>query len=224
MNFNDILNALPGKVLKRPLSDSERSEILEICSVFDMKTVQEYLYLILTFKMFEDKLEGKISALAIEFEDKITDLNTVEENIDSTLQSIRDTLKGEAAKALNEAAAGMVSKLSEGMASEALKAAGIMKEYQQLRGQMIIVIMMTLSMAVGCVFGSFNGIAPIVSNDSSLYALLALPMGWMMIFCSSAYGLLWSYDNWKSIRKTYRGKCILAAQVLVLLWLLLLMF
>lgn len=198
MTFDELLKTLPEKVLKRPLSDDERSELLEISSVLDMQTVSEYLYLILTFKLFEDKLSAKINTLG-----------TVEETMTSAL-------KDGAAKALSE--------MSGNIADESLRAVGAMKEYQQFRGQMIIVTAMTLTMVIGYVFGAMNDIAPIVREDSFLYTLLALPIGWMLIFCSAAYGLVWSYDNWKMVLKTAKGKFILAAQILVLLGLLLLMF
>jgi len=204
MTFDELLRTLPVKVLKRPLTDSERSELLEIASVIEMKTVEEYLYLILTFKLCEDKLGVKINALA-----------AVEENINSTL-------KDGAAKVLSEVAADIKSKLSDNIASEALKAAGIMKEYQQLRGQMIIVVMMALAMTLGFFLGTM-GIAPIINKNNALHALLNLPIGWVFIFCSAAYGLLWSHDNWKMITRTSKGKCILGSQVLVLLWLLIMM-
>ena len=191
MTFDELLKTLPEKVLKRPLSDSERSELLEVSSVLNMKTVEEYLYLILTFKLCEDKLSTKIDALA-----------TVEENINSTL-------KGGVVNVMNEIVAEMTTKLSDNITNEALKAAGIMKEHQQLRGQMLIVVMMTLSMAIGYVFGAAKGVIPLIENSNFLGTFLNLPIGWIFIFCSAAYGLMWSHDNWRFVERTHKGKCIL---------------
>ena len=61
-SFNEILNVTSERVLKRPLNDEERREILELAGVLGMKEVQEYLYMILTFKFYEDRLGEKLDA------------------------------------------------------------------------------------------------------------------------------------------------------------------
>ena len=42
-SFNEVLNVTSERVLKRPLNDEERREILELAGVLGMKEVQEYL-------------------------------------------------------------------------------------------------------------------------------------------------------------------------------------
>ena len=62
-SFNEILNVTSERVLKRPLNDEERREILELAGVLGMKEVQEYLYMILTFKFHEDRLGEKLERM-----------------------------------------------------------------------------------------------------------------------------------------------------------------
>ena len=112
-SFNEVLNVTSERVLKRPLNDEERREILELAGVLGMKEVQEYLYMILTFKFHEDRLGEKL------------------ERMTQVSECIRDVLQEGTEKILKAAAEDIARNMGRRISEEALKATGALRDYYE---------------------------------------------------------------------------------------------
>ena len=130
-SFNEILNVTSERVLKRPLNDEERREILELAGVLGMKEVQEYLYMILTFKFYEDRLGEKL------------------ERMTQVSEHIRDVLQEGTEKILKAAAEDIARIMGRRISEEALKATGALRDSHETRGRILTVSLSGLLMSLG---------------------------------------------------------------------------
>jgi hypothetical protein len=186
------------RILKRPLSDEERSEIHRIADALGMKDVQSFLHLLLVFKLHEETMSEKFSEMSV------------------LEKKIQETLESSAERILRDGAARIGAELGDSVAGRAESVIASVKEYSSLRGQALVVCFLWLASAFAYWMGTGDLLRHIPSGGI-LETLMFLPAGWGVFFCGSFYTLLWACDHWKTIKKRTLYKTIFGAQVFFLL-------
>ena len=194
-SFNEVLNVTSERVLKRPLNDEERREILELAGVLGMKEVQEYLYMILTFKFHEDRLGEKL------------------ERMTQVSEHIRDVLQEGTEKILKAAAEDIARNMGRRISEEALKATGALRDYHETRGRILTVSFSGLLMSLGFWLGTFQRGTWSAPGRGIVSALLNLPAGWALLLSMASCSFLWYVDNGEALRRSRKHKILLALQV-----------
>ena len=194
-SFNEVLNVTSERVLKRPLSDEERREILELAGVLGIKEVQEYLYMILTFKFHEDRLGEKL------------------ERMTQVSEHIRDVLQEGTEKILKAAAEDIARNMGRRISEEALKATGALRDYHETRGRILTVSFSGLLMSLGFWLGTFQRGTWSAPGRGIVSALLNLPAGWALLLSMASCSFLWYVDNGEALRRSRKHKILLALQV-----------
>jgi hypothetical protein len=190
------------QILKRPLSDEERSEIHRIADVLGMKDVLSFLHLLLVFKLHEQTMKDKFDEMA-----------ELEKKIHGTLESSIERILGEGAARIGE-------DMGDEIAAKAGEALSSLKEFHTIRGYItaasVTGIVSTIAYWLGAT-GLFrmNGIA------WPFNGILTLPAGWWMLFCFAAYTYFWCFDNWSKVKASAFYKGLLALQGIVMAVLLL---
>jgi hypothetical protein len=185
------------QILKRPLSDEERSEIHRIADALGMKDVQSFLHLLLVFKLHEQTMKDKFDEIA-ELEKKIN--GTLESSIRKVLHDGTGRIGAEVGKDIAANASGILSSF---------------KEFHVIRGYIaassITGVIATLAYWFG-VSGAFK----MEEIGGPLGNVLFLPAGWWMLFSFAAYGYFWFFDHWKQVRKSAFYKSLLILQTLIM--------
>jgi hypothetical protein len=200
--IDDKTSRTAEQILKRPLSDEERSEIHRIADALGMKDVQSFLHLLLVFKLHEQTMKDKF--------DEITGLE----------KKIHETLESSIRKVLRDSTERIGAELGDTAVSRAEGILTSVREYSSLRGQTLVVCFFWVISAFAYWLGAGNVLRHIPSGGI-LETLLFLPAGWGIFFCGSFYTLLWACDHWKEIKKKAVFKTILGAQIFFLLLLVL---
>jgi hypothetical protein len=209
--LEEKMSVLAETVLKRPLDESERYEILRISDAVGMKDVQSFLHLLLVFKLHEDTMKrqfGKLDELEVKLNEKFGEIAGLEKKISGTLESSVEKILGDGAERIG---ADMGAAIADG-AKETLAAVG---GYHCLRGHVILACFICIVSTLAYWLGSWN-ILGAVSQGGPLEALMFLPAGWTVFFCGAAYAFLWTGDNWDRVKETSLYKIFLGLQVFLL--------
>jgi hypothetical protein len=186
------------QILRRSLSDEERSEIHRIADALGMKDVQSFLHLLLVFKLHEETMKEKFAEIA-ELEKKIN-----------------ETLENSIRKILRDGTERIGAELGDSVVSRAENVLASVREYASLRGQTLVVCFFWVTSAFAYWIGAGNVLRH-VPSDSALETLLFLPAGWGIFFCGSFYSMLWACDHWKEIKRKTVFKAVLGVQIFFLL-------
>jgi hypothetical protein len=209
--LDEKMSSMAELVLKRALSDEEKSEIYRISDAMGMANVQSFLHLLMVFKLHEDMMDGqfsKLEALKGRLDEKFNEMGVLSRNINETLERSIVRILGDGAREIGR---NMGASIAEG-AKETL---GGRDDYQSLRGQVCVVCLLTFVSAVAYRLGEINAIGP-ESYSSVLGPLFQMPSGWWAFFCCSLYTVMWAYDHWELVKKSAFHKGILAVQLLIL--------
>ena len=203
-DFNESLKAASLAVLRRELSEEERSEFLELAAALGMNSVEDYLYILMIFKRQSDVLGQRF--------DEISEL---ERKIHDTLERSVDRILGEGARAI-------ASDMGEEIADHARNAFTEGASYYRLKGQIIVACLFWPAMALSYLLGQYGALDWLPST-SFLRAFMSIPAGWCLFLCSAIYTFLWVGDYWYDIRRKLLFKVLLGLQIFAELLLALMM-
>ena len=203
-DFNESLKAASLAVLRRELSEEERSEFLELAAALGMNSVEDYLYILMIFKRQSDVLGQRF--------DEISEL---ERKIHDTLERSVDRILGEGARAI-------ASDMGEEIADHARNAFTEGASYYRLKGQIIVACLFWPTMALSYLLGQYGALDWLPST-SFLRAFMSIPAGWCLFLCSAIYTFLWVGDYWYDIRRKLLFKVLLGLQIFAELLLALMM-
>jgi hypothetical protein len=201
-SLDEKMSSMAEAVLRRNLSEDEKSDILRISDAVGMRDVQSFLHMILVFKLHEDTMKHQF--------DEITGLE----------KKIHETLEQSVEKLLRDGTYRIGAELGDTVVSRAESVLSSVKEYSSLRGQALVVCFFWVASAFAYSLGSGNALRHIPSGGI-LETLLLLPAGWGIFFCGSFYTALWACDHWRMVKKKAIFKVIFGAQIFFLLLLVL---
>jgi hypothetical protein len=196
--LDEKMSSMAEQVLKRGLSEDEKSEIYRISDAMGMANVQSFLYLIMLFKLHEDAMNAKFKAMS-----------ELEQKIQATLESSIE-------KILTDGASRMASDMSEAVTEGTKETLRSFGTYHSLRGQTVLVCFITVMAAIAYRLGTAK-ILNAVPSGSAFEGLLFLPAGWCVFFCGATSTFLWVGDHWGRIKKTALYKAFLGLQIFFLL-------
>ena len=197
-DFDTALKGAASAVLKRELTDEERAEFRDLADTLGMGSVEDYLYMLMIFKRNEDRIDGKLDAVA-----------ALDKKINETLESSIHRIFGEGAARIGV-------EMSEKIAAGAKGVLSSFGEYRSIRGQIILTCFICVLSAIAYRLGE-AGVLNAVTGGSMLETILFLPAGWSVFFCGATYTFLWAGDNWNRIKETALYKIFLGGQILFLL-------
>jgi hypothetical protein len=182
-NLDEKMSALAETVLKRPLSEEEELDIYKISDAMGMTNVQSFLYLLLVFKLHEDTL-NKI------FED----MAALSVKIDGTLEESIERILGDGAQKIGH-------DMGDYIADGAKEVLGARDEYHLLRGQVLVVCLISILATLAYWLG-YAKVLNFGDSAGPLGILLTLPSGWIAFVCCSLYTYMWGFDHWKQVKKS----------------------
>ena len=179
-NLDETMTALSKRLLKRPLTERERSEILDIGAILGMKDIQEYLYLFLVFRLSEDRLGEKI--------DELGEVNKqLEEGFrDSLNQTLRDVSRG------------IGRELGEEIGYRTKKILTETTDFYTMRGCVIFTCFTGIIATLAYWMGAANMLR-FDQRSGPFSFILTMPAGWWMIFTGLAFAGFWAHEHWKQI-------------------------
>jgi hypothetical protein len=213
--FDDTLRAASLAILKRELTESERLEFLDLAGAIGMSNVKDYLYMLMIFKRNEDKINRQLLSFRKEIKAKFEEIGALEKKIDATLEnSIREILH-DGARAI---ALGMTYYIT----NSAKKVLGANTEFHFLRGQVLIVCLMSVLAALAYWLGTRDVLGALTDGGRINYlrAVLQIPAIGVAILCGSVYVTAWALDYWTPVKRYVSYKVMLTLKILILLALL----
>ena len=205
--FESALQSASLAILKRELEEDEKIEFLELAGAIGMNNVQDYLYMLMVFKRNEDRVTDTVSAFQTEIRERFEEISALEKKIDQTLENSINRILVDGAQKIGK-------NLGEKIGEEAQYTLSAHKEFHFLRGQLLVVglisFLLVVAYSMGAVYGVGNG------HKSFIDAFLQLPAGHVTLVCGSAYTALWGLDYWWHIKNNTLYKVKLVMQILVL--------
>ena len=215
--FDDSLKTTSRAILKRDLSEEEKFEFLELASTIGMRSVEDYLYILMIFKRNEDRVNDALDTFRHEMNQRFEELNALEKQIDDTLEhTVIETL----AQSGQKIASNMGDEISW-RAKNTLSAHG---DFYFLRGQVAVCALITIIATATYFLGAMLGFGDSSKEKAIFFNIIAhFPAGLVALVCGIAYTLFWYCDHSDKIEKDFSYLIILVLQILVLLALLLYM-
>jgi len=177
-----------------------------------MNNVEDYLFILMIFKQNEDRVKEALTESREEMRAQFEKMSELEQRIDLTLD-------GSVTRILTDGAQSIGRNMGEQIAQNAKSTLTSYKEHHFLRGQVLVVWMVTLLSTIAYALGAAFGFGDPAQNVVEL--ILKLPTGFTVLFvCGAFYAMLWSCDYWWQIQSKALYKTRFVAQILVLVALL----
>jgi len=179
-NLDETMASLAKRLLKRPLTEQERSEILDIGSILGMRDIQEYLYLFLVFRLSEDRLGAKMDELC-----------TVNKKLE---EDFRDALN----HVLRDVSRGIGREMGEEVGYRMKKILSETDDFYTMRGCVIFVCFTGIIAALAYWMGAAN-VLRFDESSGPVSFILKMPAGWWMIFSCLVFAGFWTYEHWEQV-------------------------
>ena len=175
-DFDKALQSASQAILRRELTEIERVELLDLGAAIGMSTVKDYLYMLMIFKRYEDRISAQMLSFENEMNSKFDEMGVLENKIDATLVKTLDDM-------LNIMAGVFVEKADD------LSAERVKVETWRSWGFVIsgLVIFGAINLNAGYVMGS--GFYPFWLQQGNRFHMLLswflnVPSGWILLFGS----------------------------------------
>jgi hypothetical protein len=207
-DFDSALDGAASAILKRPLTDDERSELRGLTDTIGMGSVEDYLYMLMVFKRSEDRIDAGLALFRDEMEARFKEMSDLGKSIDGTLESAIERILGDGARRIG---AEMGRHVAEG-AKEVLGSSG---GYHFLRGQIWAVCITGIFAAIAYRLGSDGALRP-GEGIGPIEAVIMLPSGWAVFVCGVMHAYMWASDNWGRVKGSGFYKAALAVMGMAL--------